>query len=133
MPIINRNGKGVLMETIDLEYFRKMLTTQLEEQIHRAYRATRDLINEEGPHYTDYTDLASLDEGQSLQFRIRSRESNLVKKIESALQRIDDGEFGICEDCGEEIPFNRLMVRPVTTKCIQCKTKEEKMEKASGF
>ena len=125
--------KGALMETIDLEYFRKLLSDQLDELKSQARRTARDLIDEDGPHYTDYTDLASLDEGQNLRFRIHNRERNLMKKIEASLQRIEDEEFGICDGCGKAIPINRLMVRPVTTKCIRCKTKEERMERVSGF
>jgi DnaK suppressor protein len=121
------------METINLDYFRKLLTAQLEALLGQAYRTARELIEEEDFHYTDYLDLASFDEGQCLRFRIYNRESNLRKKIESALRRIEDGEFGICDGCGDEIPIKRLMARPVTTKCIRCKTIEEKMEKVSGF
>ena len=121
------------METIDFEYFRKLLSAQLKELLNQASLTARDLINEEQPHYTDHTDLASLDEGQNLRFRIRNRERNLAKKIEAALQRIEDEEFGICDGCGNEIPINRLKARPVTTKCIRCKTREERMEKAIGF
>jgi len=129
-----REWKGNLkMETSDLEYFRKLLTAQLEELLGNAQRAATDLIEEEDPHYTDYADLASFDEGQNLRFRFHNRESNLIKKTEKALRRIEDGEFGICDDCETEIPIKRLMARPVTTKCIECKTKEEKIEKAAGF
>ncbi|MFH2219666.1 MAG: RNA polymerase-binding protein DksA [Pseudomonadota bacterium] len=121
------------MEKADLEYFRKFLTRQLEGLLNSARRTANDLLNEEDPHYTDYTDLASFDEGQNLRFRIHNRESNLIKKIQTALRRIESGEFGVCEDCGEDIPATRLMARPVTTKCIECKTREEFAEKVAGF
>jgi DnaK suppressor protein len=121
------------MEKADVDYFRELLMRQLERLLNSARHTANNLLSEEDPHYTDYTDLASFDEGQSLRFRIHNRESNLIKKILTALKRIESGEFGICEDCGEEIPKNRLMARPVTTKCIECKTREERAEKVAGF
>jgi len=121
------------METADLDYFRELLTAQLVGLLNQARRTGNDLINEKDYHYTEYVDKASFDEDQNLRIRIRDRESNLIKKYQTALRRIEEGEFGICEDCGEEIPFNRLRARPVTTKCIRCKTREEHAERAAGF
>jgi DnaK suppressor protein len=65
--------------------------------------------------------------------RIRDREHKLIKKIKKALERIDNGTFGICETCGEEISVKRLKARPVTSQCIECKSKEEALEKALGL
>jgi DnaK suppressor protein len=65
--------------------------------------------------------------------RIRDRENKLIKKIKKALDRIENGTFGICEKCGEDISVKRLKARPVTTHCIDCKTKEEAFEKALGL
>jgi DnaK suppressor protein len=65
--------------------------------------------------------------------RIRDRERKLLSKIRSALERIDSGEFGICEMCGDEIGEERLKARPVTTLCISCKKKQEDQEKARGL
>jgi DnaK suppressor protein len=65
--------------------------------------------------------------------RIRDREHKLIKKVKKALDRIENGTFGICEKCGEDISLKRLKARPVTTQCIDCKTKEEAFEKALGI
>jgi DnaK suppressor protein len=65
--------------------------------------------------------------------RIRDRENKLIKKIKAALDRIDDDTFGICEKCGEDISLKRLEVRSVTTRCINCKTKEEVVERSLGL
>ena len=65
--------------------------------------------------------------------RIRDRESKLILKVKKALARIETGTFGICESCGEDISFDRLKARPVTTQCIDCKIKEENLEKALGL
>jgi DnaK suppressor protein len=66
--------------------------------------------------------------------RIRDRERKLIFKIQEALQRLEAGEFGICEDCGEKIGIDRLKARPVTTLCIECKASQELEErKAKRF
>ena len=121
------------METADLDYFRELLTDQLEGLLNQARQTANGLINEEDHHYTEYVDKASFDEDQNLLLRTRNREINLIKKYQTALRRIEEGEFGFCGGCGEEIPFKRLSARPVTTKCIRCKTREELAESAAGF
>ena len=78
----------------------------------------------------DEIDLASSEYTQSMVFRLRDREKFLLKKIEKALARIDDGSFGICERCEEDISIKRLEARPVTTLCIRCKEEQEKKEKS---
>ena len=77
----------------------------------------------------DEIDLASSEYSQSMVFRLRDREKFLLKKIEKALARIDDGTFGVCERCEEDISVKRLEARPVTTLCIRCKEEQEKKEK----
>jgi len=109
------------------------LTAQLEGLLNQARRTANDLINKEDPHYTEYLDITSFDEDKNRWIRIHNRESNLIKKIQRALRRIEEGEFSIYEDCGKKIPFNRLMDSPVTTRCIRCKTREELAERAAGF
>jgi DnaK suppressor protein len=64
--------------------------------------------------------------------RLRDRDRKLVKKIREALSRIEDGTFGICEMCGEEIAIARLKARPVTTLCIECKSRQEEEERLRG-
>ena len=65
-------------------------------------------------------------------FRLRDREKFLLKKVEKALQRVEDGSFGVCERCEEQISLKRLQARPVTTLCIRCKEEQEKKEKSYG-
>jgi DnaK suppressor protein len=84
-------------------------------------------------NFPDPTDRASLESDRNFMLRIRDREAKLIKKIKKALARIDNGSFGICETCGEEISIERLRARPVTTQCIECKTKEEALEKSLGL
>ena len=61
--------------------------------------------------------------------RLRDRERLLLKKIDEAVERIDNGTFGICEECGNRIGVKRIGARPVTTLCIECKTRQEEEEK----
>ena len=79
--------------------------------------------------FPDVSDQASAEADQNFSFRIREREQKLIKKIDEALDRIDQNTYGICERCEEEIPYPRLKARPVTTLCINCKTLEEQAEK----
>lgn len=78
----------------------------------------------------DEVDLASTETGQTLNLRLRDRELVLLKKIDKTLEKIDEGEFGVCESCGEEIGMKRLEARPVTDLCIRCKEEQEHAEKA---
>lgn len=69
---------------------------------------------------------------QHLSLRFKERDRQLLRKIEEALQKIKDGTFGECEDCGNEIGIKRLEIRPVATLCISCKESEEKQEREYG-
>ena len=77
----------------------------------------------------DLGDQASAEADQNFTLRLREREQKLLKKIEEAIERINEGTFGSCESCGGEISVKRLKARPVTTLCIECKTKQEAEEK----
>jgi len=78
----------------------------------------------------DEADMATTETHQNLDLRIRDREGMLLDKIEKALGRIEDGTYGVCDMCGENIDVRRLKARPVATLCISCKQKQEKQEKA---
>ena len=80
-------------------------------------------------NFPDPTDRASLESDRNFELRIRDRERKLILKIREAIERLDEGEFGICESCGEDISEARLKARPVTTLCIDCKTEQERQEK----
>jgi DnaK suppressor protein len=80
----------------------------------------------------DPLDRATVESDRIRALRIRDRESMLIKKIRQSLEDIENGEYGICEDCGEDISIKRLKARPVTSLCIGCKTKRESMEKLTG-
>lgn len=79
--------------------------------------------------YSDLGDQATAVADQNFLLRLREREQKLLKKIDEALERIASGTFGMCESCEGEISYRRLKARPVTTLCIECKTKQEAEEK----
>ena len=116
------------MEQSDLEHFKIILEKQLEDLCNEAGLDLKT-IKDSDSREIDFVDSAADDEQKNFQFRIMDRESKLIKKIRDALERIEEGTYGICETCGNEISMKRLEARPVTNKCIECKTLEERSEK----
>lgn len=117
----------------DREFFKALLTDQLEELQRKAGGTVSDLLLL-SVHSADPLDSSSMDADRSFTLRIRDRESKLINKIKAALDRLEEGEYGECDMCGEDIGVARLRARPVTTFCIRCKTKLENQEKlVSGF
>lgn len=111
--------------------FRTLLEDQMAELIIKAKEAVT-VLSKEGENSPDPLDRAALDSGREDSLRFRERESRLIRKIKTTLQKMDEGVYGICEACGDDIPLSRLRARPVTAYCIQCKTRIENWEKAVG-
>jgi len=109
-----------------------LLTKQINELLTEAGKTVSEMTNGLRENYPDPNDRASLESDRNFELRIRDRERKLIAKMQEAIKRIDDGTFGICEVCGGHISEKRLMARPVTTLCINCKTKQEKIEKLEG-
>jgi len=119
------------MDKKKLEYFRKLLEKQRDELLAEA-GITVKAMSDKGDSFPDPIDRASLEADRNFILRIRERERKLIAKIEKALERVENGTFGICERCGEEISEERLKARPVTTLCIECKEEQENEEKLRG-
>jgi DnaK suppressor protein len=119
------------MEAKDIQFFRDMLNAMLEDILQKG-QATIDDMTETVEVYADPADRATAESDRAFTLRLRDRERKLIKKIQQALTRIDDGEFGICSECGEEIGIARLKARPMTTLCINCKSKQEEDEMVRG-
>jgi len=115
------------VEYQDLEHFHKLLTSMLEEAQQKG-DSTIEELTDSNEVFADPADRATAESDRSFTLRIRDRERRLIRKIQAALQRIDDGSYGICDDCGEEIGVPRLKARPVTKLCINCKSKQEEDE-----
>jgi len=97
----------------------------------KAGNTVVSLIDSED-HLSDPLDRAVLDTERSYTLRIRDRESALIYKIRASLEDIEDGVYGICDDCGSDIAIERLKARPVARCCIRCKTQQEKRERFTG-
>lgn len=119
------------MEAKDIQFFRDMLNAMLEEILQKG-QATIDDMTETVEVYADPADRATAESDRAFTLRLRDRERKLIKKITQALQRIEDGEFGLCVECGDEIGIARLKARPMTTLCINCKSKQEEDEMVRG-
>lgn len=113
-----------------LEFFRKLLNERLRSLLSEAGATLGDLTDEK-ENLADAIDLASMESNRDFQLRIRDRERVLIHKIKEALQRIEEGEYGICVACGNDISEKRLLARPVATHCIDCKTELEQLERSS--
>jgi RNA polymerase-binding transcription factor len=113
-------------------YFKKLLTKRLDDLLVEANKTVTGMTDQ-GENFPDPTDRATLESERNFTLRIRDRERRLIGKIKNALDRLDNGTFGICEECGEEISDKRLKARPVTTRCINCKKKQENQEKVQGI
>ena len=108
--------------------FKKILLEMREELIRNARRAMTGDMALDPDDFPDEIDSASSESGLAFIGRLRERERILVQKIDRALQKIEEGEFGICAQCGEEIGVKRLEARPVAELCIDCKSQQEKLE-----
>lgn len=115
------------MNSKDTEYFRNLLNQRIAELRLEAGKTVENMDEDE--NFPDPTDRASMESNRNSILRIRDRERKLIFKIQEALQRLNDGEYGICEQCGEEIGIERLKARPVTTLCIGCKSSQEIAER----
>lgn len=119
------------MEHNDLEYFRKLLNSMLEEAQQNG-DSTIEELTDSNEVFADLADRASAESDRTFTLRLRDRELRLIRKIREALQRIEEGTYGICEDCGNDISLARLKARPVTRLCITCKARQEADEHLRG-
>jgi DnaK suppressor protein len=111
-----------------LDYFKAVLHERKKNLLERANQTVSHEVANEKDHLSDYGDIARLESERAFHLRIRDRERKLIKKIDQALERINEGTFGLCERCGDEIGTKRLKARPVTPYCINCKTRLEEEE-----
>jgi DnaK suppressor protein len=110
-----------------IQQIRMNLLRQKDTLLSEAEAALNELPGQ--TIFPDLGDQATAETDRNFMLRLRGREQRLLKKIDEAISRIDNGTFGICDDCGNEIEMKRLEARPVTTMCIECKTLQEEEEK----
>ena len=117
------------MNKVQLKKFKTLLTEKRDEIVKKAKQTLEEDMALDANDLPDEMDLASSEYLQSFTFSLRGREKVFLDKIEKALRKIEDGSFGTCEECGEEISIKRLEARPETTLCIRCKEDQQRMEK----
>ena len=122
-----KTPKDISLREKKLKEIRKKLNQQREDLISEAGIALTALPDE--TIFPELGDQASAEIDRNFMLKLKGRERKLLAKIDEAIEKIDNGTYGICESCGEEINIKRLEARPVTTMCIECKTEQEEEEK----
>jgi DnaK suppressor protein len=115
-----------------LKKFKELLDEKRMEIIRKAQQTLDEEMTLDANDLPDEMDLASSEYLQSFTFRLRGREKVFLDKIQKALEKLEAGNFGVCDDCGERISAKRLEARPETTLCIRCKEDQERVEKDFG-
>jgi len=123
-----QRGKRMVTDS-KLVAFKKKLLKQRKDLLTEAVQTLNIKISTEKESFPDPTDQAVAELDNNFLLRLRGREQKLLKKIDDAISRIDSGTYGVCESCGGDISIKRLEARPVTTLCIECKTRQEEEEK----
>jgi DnaK suppressor protein len=131
MEMATKAEKIQPMKPEKVRFFQHLLTQKMNELLDEAEKTVSDMTTGK-ENFPDPNDRATLESDRNFELRIRDRERKLIVKIQEAIKRLDDGVFGICNDCGGPISEKRLIARPVTTQCIDCKTKQEKIERLKG-
>jgi DnaK suppressor protein len=117
------------MNARQLHHFRKKLVDEINQLVLNE-AAMMVPVQDYSEVHPDILDRAVHEGQRAFAFRIRERERFLIWKIKDALRRIEEGTYGICEECGEDIPIARLKARPVTNYCLDCKTRMESQERS---
>ena len=113
-------------------YFQNLLSNRLDDLL-GEFNKTVNGMTDFSERFPDPSDRATVESERNFTLRIRDRERMLIGKIKEALDRIENGDYGVCEDCEEDIAEKRLKARPVTTLCIECKTRQETEERVRGI
>jgi DnaK suppressor protein len=116
------------MSDLQLEYFRQKLLRWRAELLQESTE-TLNHLQAESLHQPDLTDRASMETDRALELRTRDRERKLISKIDAALQRIDDGTYGFCEETNEPIGIRRLEARPIATLSLEAQERHERLER----
>lgn len=117
------------MKKKELNTFKQLLNEEKKKILHHLEDLTDSSEADLDLSTGDSVDIAALEINQANLQKIGKRESYLLKKIDLALAKIEDGSYGVCENCGEEIGVPRLTARPVAQLCIDCKTEQESVER----
>ncbi len=128
-PNYRPSEKEPYMNALMLEYFRQRLLLWQHEILNDASDALHDLQEEGGMQEPDIADRAAVETEVALEMRARDRQRKLLSKIQEAIQRIEDGNYGYCEETGEPIGVKRLVARPVATLTVEAQERHERKER----
>jgi DnaK suppressor protein len=117
------------MRRRELDRYRTILETQLESLVGHRDVAVHEMVGGDAEDLPDPTDRATAESDRTWSLRLHDRDRRLASKIRAALERLQEGTFGVCESCSRPISQARLRARPVTTFCIDCKTESERQER----
>ena len=121
-----KDSEWTVLSEENKEYFKKLLTQLLHESV-QDDKSVNDM-DSALERFPDPSDRATMELVSGYNHHLKQRKKGFIRKIDQALARLENGTYGICEVCEEEISIERLKARPVTTLCIECKRKEEKRE-----
>ena len=119
------------MNSKKLDHFKELLLEKADNLLGGAGKS-KDEMSHEDEMFPDPVDRAVSESSRSIELRKLDRERKLLQKIQKAIRKIEDGTYGICEECGDMISEERLRVRPEATLCINCKEEQEELEKQFG-
>ena len=115
-----------------MEKFKKILLQQKDDLLGNARKTLSGDIHLDPDDFPDEIDTASSEMNLAFQGRLRERERGLISKINQALDKIEDGIYGECGECGEQISLKRIQARPVAELCIDCKAEQEQLERRNA-
>jgi DnaK suppressor protein len=127
-PDYRPNEEEEFMNPVQAEYFRQKLLRWRSDLLREA-DGTLLSLSQGGIHEADITDRASVETDRALELRTRDRARKLIAKIDQALQRVEAGTYGFCEETGEPIGLKRLEARPIATLSIEAQERHERMER----
>ncbi|GAB6853556.1 RNA polymerase-binding protein DksA [Asaia astilbis] len=127
-PDYRPSDEEEFMNPLQVEFFRQKLLRWRTDLLKEA-NLTLASLSEGGIHEADVTDRASVETDRALELRTRDRARKLIGKINLALQRVENGSYGFCEETGEPIGLRRLEARPIATMSIEAQERHERMEK----
>jgi DnaK suppressor protein len=116
------------MSDLQRAYFRRKLLNWRDE-ILRSTKETLQHLQDDSAQYADIADRATSETERSLELRARDRQRKLIAKIDAALERIEDGTYGYCEETGEPISLKRLDARPIATLSVEAQERHERRER----
>jgi DnaK suppressor protein len=116
------------MKAVTLKKFKKVFETQRKELLFAGTTVVREDFGVNSDDRFDEVDQASTDVDKEMRMRLCNREMLYLKKLDQALKRIEEGSFGECDECGEDIELRRLEARPTANLCVSCKEEQERKE-----